>query len=160
MQIVEILLGADAGIAALSLVALAAKIHGGSDLAFNRLGRLARHQIDFAAHAARAVKHGGIALGNLDFRKVGGEETSKIEAIVGGQIDAHAIKQDRDLPAVKAMDENILLVARAGEIVGDDAGGKLNGLVERCFLEGFELFCRDRVAADRRRARGLEGQPG
>lgn len=93
------------------IIDVAVEIDRRACLGFQCLGRLARHEVDRPAHRAGAVEHRGIALGDLDFGNVGGQEAAIVEPVVGGQIDADTVERHGHLEAVEPADEDQSLVA-------------------------------------------------
>ena len=54
-------------------------------LGLERLRRRPRHEVDRAAHRARAVEHRGVALLNLNLGDVGGQEAAKSRRLSAGR---------------------------------------------------------------------------
>ncbi len=126
----------------------AAQIELAAQLDFERLGGLARHQVDRSAHRAGPVEHRGIALGDLDLGDVGRQEAAIVEPVVRGQIDADAVDRERHLEAVEAAHEEQSLVARPAAVAGRDAGNEAGRIVQRVAAEDLDGVLADRVAAD------------
>ncbi len=125
----------------------------GPDAAFRFEGfhRLPRHEIDGAAHRARAVQHRCVALLNLDLGDVRGQKPAEVEPIVRRQIDPHTIDAERDLPAAEPAHEDVALVAPPVRVEGaDHAGHDVDGVIERLPIQRPDLFARDHGAADTR----------
>ena len=110
--------------------------------------RSARHQIDLAAHAAGAVEHRDIALGDLHFGDVGGQKAREIESVVDRQINANAVDGERHLPAIETAHIDILLVAGIAGNLTIDARRDIDRAVERRAGKCLHLSVGDRVAAE------------
>ncbi len=158
VRIPVVMRGADAAIGGVArIIGAAIKIERTAHFAFERAGRLAGDEIDRAAHRAGAVEHRGIALCNLHFGDVGGEEAAIIEPVVGGQIDADAVDRQWHLKAVETAHEDQPLIARAAAVRGSDAGHGVDGIVECRTVERLDRFGGQRFTADFDALRALRG---
>ena len=131
---------------------------GGRDRSFSleRFRRLHRDHVDGAAHRTGAVEHGRVAFLDLNGGDIGREEPGEVEAVVGRQVDAHAVHHQRHLLASETAHEDVRLVAPSVRIeVADDAGHQVDRLVQAVPLERLHLLVRDDRSAHSRLARIL-----
>ena len=149
LDVVIVLLAADPAIILEAIErAGAAKIGLAAPLPLKSLHRLLGDQVDGAAEPARPVQHRDIALGDLDLRDVVGQETREVDAVVGRQIDAHAVNRQRHLQPVKTVNENVAVVALIAARRGIDARHQIERLIDRVGLEALHLRIRHGAAAE------------
>ncbi len=138
-----------------------ALVEAGADagLQLERLGRLAGHQVDGAAQAAGAVQHRHIALCDLDFGQVRGQEATEVQPVVGRQVYPHAVDRQGGLEPVKATDIDQPLVARAARIGLHRAGHQIERAVQVLLGELAQLRRQHHGAADLDALAVLGGHP-